>query len=429
MSIGRQLDVIKRLCGYLIKSVIAGFALLVFSYALPNQPIRDNVAASMSMFVDDNPYPQWGNGLTATNTDMWTDAIMLEEAAAEGNKWSIVQKALLNPWFDYKTDELLPQEILNEYVEQNTDMSEYISDYARYWHGYLIFLRPLLSVLTVGHIRVLNYTFQLGLLICLFMLIEKKLGVLFAIPLFVSWTVVNLISSSLSFQYSSIAYITLIATIMLLNKKDELIKNPPGEKGIVDLFFMIGIAIAYFDFLTYPVVALGIPLCYWIAIKKPAFRDGLRDIIVLSFVWILGYALMWIMKWVLASVVTGYPILESGIMRVKYRLFSIEESGSVSAIKALYMNLRLLGYKAFLIIILGTVLFYVILIRKYRYQICLSGTSLLYILVAIIPLLWIAVVKNHSVVHAYMVHKVFAVTVCAVLCMISSSLRIQKDII
>lgn len=429
MSISRLFDISKRFSGYLIKSAVAGFALLVFSYALPNQPIRDNIAASMSVFVDDNPYPQWGNGLTATNTDMWTDAIMLEETAAEGTEWSIVQKALLNPWFDYKTDELLPQQILNEYIEQTTDMSDYLSEYARYWHGYLIFLRPLFSVLTIGHIRVLNFTCQLGMLIYLSMLIEKKLGILFSIPLFAAWTVVNLVSSSLSFQYSSIAYITLIAMIVLLNRKESLVKDPVGKNGVVDLFFMIGIAIAYFDLLTYPVVSLGIPLCYWIAIKKPDFKEGVRDIIVLAFVWVLGYALMWIMKWVLASLVTGYPVLKSGIMRVTYRMSSIEESGSLSASKALYMNLRILEYKAFLIIILGTILLYAVLIRKYRYHISLNGTALLYFLVAMIPFLWIVIVKNHSVVHAYMVHKVFAVTVCAVLCMISSSFQIQKDIV
>ena len=43
-------------------------------------------------------------------------------------------------------------------------------DYSRYWHGYLVYLKPLLTFLTVPAIRLLNFVIQF---ILLFMVILK----------------------------------------------------------------------------------------------------------------------------------------------------------------------------------------------------------------------------------------------------------------
>ncbi len=424
MTSDERNKLIGRLCGYLVMSIAAGFVFLVLAYALPDEPIRSNIAASMSMFETDKAYPQWANGLTATNLDLWTDAVIMQEAAAEGSL-SAVRKALLVPWFDYDAEVVLPHQTLRMYTEGMTDMTGYLSYNARYWHGYLIFLRPLFTLFSAAHIRVLNFALQGALFMQVYSLIERKAGKIFVLPFLVSWFIVNPVSSALSFQYSSMAYITLAALIVMMKRSEKTTGSLTEKGGLIDLFFFVGIATAYFDYLTYPLVGLGIPLCYAAVMRKKDGASVLKTVILLCFTWLAGYALMWMAKWVLATVMTGSDIITDGFRHVLFRLNSTEEAGTGMGFDALRMNLRLYAYKAFLVFMLAVMLYYIRLMVKNGCCIHPGENSVPFLCIALMPFFWVMIVRNHSIVHAYMVHRVFAVTLCGLLCMLSSRIRIK----
>ena len=89
-------------------------------------------------------------------------------------------------------------------------------EYARYWHGYLIFLRPLLSIMSINGIRALNFIIICACIVALFFLLRKKCGfraaILFLLPLVM--IDVFILSLGLSDVYDMI--IALLASIVLL---------------------------------------------------------------------------------------------------------------------------------------------------------------------------------------------------------------------
>lgn len=70
-----------------------------------------------------------------------------------------------------------------------------------------------------------------------------------------------------------------------------------------DLFCAyIEAATSFFDFLTFPIVSLGIPLVIVIdELADRKFVDKIRSVIILSISWGMGYAEFWALKWVLGD--------------------------------------------------------------------------------------------------------------------------------
>ena len=79
-----------------------------------------------------------------------------------------------------------------------------INNYSRYWHGYQIFLRPLLIFINYGSIRQL-YGIVIMLLLGLnIVLMVKKRDSFFALSFFLSFYFVRFYSFFLSMQFSNV---------------------------------------------------------------------------------------------------------------------------------------------------------------------------------------------------------------------------------
>ena len=76
----------------------------------------------------------------------------------------------------------------------------------------------------------------------------------------------------------------------------------------------------------------------------------------------------------------------------------------------------------FLLLVLGALLVYLVMVKKFRLRLGAS-TLVPLVLCALYPVVWYAVLRNHSMIHAYMTHRDLAVTVMALGCMLSSSLQ------
>lgn len=62
----------------------------------------------------------------------------------------------------------------------NKDVEESF-EYARYWHGYLVFLRPALVIFNIGQIRTILIVTFIMLLIIFMAVLIKNIGVLYGI--------------------------------------------------------------------------------------------------------------------------------------------------------------------------------------------------------------------------------------------------------
>lgn len=145
--------------------------------------------------------------------------------------------------------------------------------------------------------------------------IENILGFKYVIAYFLAAIVISPISTALSMQFASIYYIMLISSLVLLRKKQERLSDSSWK-----VFLWIGIATAYFDYLSYPVVGIGVPLILCLCLMPDMDCIVLvKTAIVDSISWGLGYAFMWGGKWGIAYMLTGDNVIKDGVANVAKR--------------------------------------------------------------------------------------------------------------
>lgn len=139
--------------------------------------------------------------------------------------------------------EQLPPKIVGTDIDQLQSLKNEINgkytnviSYARYWHGYQIFLKPALVLLNYSQIRVVNMILLYILVLCTIFTVYKKLGLITSILLAYSLLMVDIIAVPLSIQFSSVFYIMLLTIIFILHISDKLYFN----SVLIYIFFTIG---------------------------------------------------------------------------------------------------------------------------------------------------------------------------------------------
>lgn len=290
-------------------------------------------------------------------------------------------------------------------------------EYARYWHGYLVVLRPLLILFNLSQIRII-LTVLLGVLaIVLLYLIYKKFNLVVASIFFTGLLGAEYFYLGFSLQGIFVFLIMIITSIILISRYDK-IKN----KEI--LFFTIGILTNFFDFLTVPIVTLLMPLILNFLLmqkyeKSINIKRIFTDIIRLSIIWGIGYGLVWFTKWVLTDLLFDRNMLSIAINQVLYRSKSTEQFNMFDTIN---QNINYL-YIPFFISLILTFIFINIYVNKYKIKKETLNdeerlTKILpYLIIAIIPFVWYILLQNHSYYHAFFTYRNLMITnICTNLC-------------
>ena len=127
------------------------FVLLLGACALPAQPVLEHVYDSAQTIQQEGLYPEY-IGFKLFQMDNYTDTIMLFEAAAMGEQDPLTAMMTATA-YNVDNFETMAGD-LAVYCERTIPLATGAQkavqlvpfSYARYWHGYLIWLRPLLCV-------------------------------------------------------------------------------------------------------------------------------------------------------------------------------------------------------------------------------------------------------------------------------------------
>ena len=128
------------------------FGLLLTAYALPGERVRQHVYDSARTIQNEGLYPEY-LGFKLFQMDNYTDTLMLFEAAS-ADELPPLQAMMTNTAYNVDNFETLADD-LAWYIEKDWSTGAQRTDapvlepfsYARYWHGYLIWLRPLLLLM------------------------------------------------------------------------------------------------------------------------------------------------------------------------------------------------------------------------------------------------------------------------------------------
>lgn len=293
-------------------TVIAVIAVATFLisivYIIDTPKIDENIIESKETLIKESSHYSLGDHYTDI-LDNHTDSHMLLIASYRGDE-SLLNKGM-NSYFYLNSGN-------SPYDQLTQDEQESLPDklaYYRYWHGYVLLLRPLLVFFNYGQIRTINMIAHIVVLgILIFLMIRKKLG-LYVIPLLSVYIMMNPIVLFNSLQNSTIWYITCVSIIVYLLFKDKIIEN----KMHYLLFTVTGMVTSFMDFLTYPITTLGLLLIIVLLSEDLSFKEQIKRILLCGTCWTLGYGIMWAAKWVIASIVIGKNVIQNALDAILFR--------------------------------------------------------------------------------------------------------------
>ena len=380
------------------------FLSMTLVYCIPTSWIQGNVEKSLEVMEGEGEYPMYFFYRHSAIIDVHTDKLMYESLIQNRDYYNPIQAAMS------------------------------INQYPRYWHGYQVLLRPLTVVFQVQELRYLGMlTFHL-LFFWSAWLMAKKTKPLYA--MFYVLTVASgyVVFLPVCFQFLTTFLVLFVSLIVLLRRYDKN-KPLPAVKWML-YFFVVGMVENFFDFLTYPILTLGIPLVLllWLRVRdeQADFRSNFWFMFKASLTWFFGYALTWISKWLLSAAILGVRYFWRTMSVVQYRLEGSEEEpldriGTIERNIKAWLNVQDGGVISSSKIIILLLLVAVVLIfwRKLK-DWKTVGAYLPILFVALYPYIWYLVMSNHSQIHYWYTYRAQLVALFAGLVFLAAILRERK---
>lgn len=291
--------------------------------------------------------------------------------------------------------------------------------YPRYWHGYLVFLRPLLVLFNVTQIRLLLqvvFFSMMAFVIARLALAKGSSGAMAGVLLMVSFAALGAAQAAETLPIAPSFLLSIFGCICVLRLSSMRLgiteKKFSERFTLFCLFGIMGALTVFFDFLDNPILTLCVPLSLYLFCEKSNLTLK-RVLCVLCFSmlgWCLGYGLLWIAKWLLAGVVTGHAVLENALGQAAFRS-GVTAAGAETggAIRAIWENIKSLGFMKYAYALTGflavaCVALAMMLRMSSSKRIVVRGSTLGTLIgllaVSALPYLWYATLSNHSIVHA-----------------------------
>jgi hypothetical protein len=200
------------------------------------------------------------------------------------------------------------------------------------------------------------------------------------------------------------------------------------RSGVVSLeanimrFLLFGILVCYFDLLTNPII---VPVSALVAVTLRRWYDrrdaDIMEASVLLGVWSVGYAVFWLLKWVLAASVLGADTTIGNVGRaILFRLSGHFGSQDISAWNSIRLNADVVELTTFVAI--GVTLLSVFAVKRenrWRSLVIADGTSWRLagqvLAIALLPVAWLTVLQNHSIIHPWFVAPILSWTLICLL--------------
>lgn len=417
----KTINMMKRAFSTCLSSATAVLAMTIIFFLLvsatcfiPSNNIKSNVLQSTKLIEEEGIKHKICN-FFLFRLDNFTDALMMNIAAGVDNKHP-VSSAMKTT---YHLEEGGRINILEANYQLCNNQYDHLIpvDYERYWHGYLVLLRPLLTLTDYQGIRIILTLF----ISCLFIFLcytLYKYGDKYLLGTFLFCSLVfNLWIIPLSLQFSTTFIITFSYCILIVYKR-----RFNSVRQLLLPMVIIGGITSFFDLLTTPLLTLSIPLSIALYQSNETTKEKWLSTLNSIVAWCFGYATIWINKWLLAHWTVDYQ-LSDALQQASMRTSTIYENVDMS-LKGIFTFL--LDYPLLLTVLLFfTLLFIVFNIILYRKNSQEFIHHSMLLLVAALPFFWCLILRNHSVIHHWFVWRVFMASIFAYLLFIRK-MRVKK---
>ena len=367
--------------------------------------MRRNMGQIADSLIAEGRYPQLLEGIKSTQLDNFTDRIMIMAAIYDGDESAFKKAvAVYNDDMDY----------LKLLIEGGTPEVQ-ADDYAHYWHGYLVFLKPFLLFMNYYEIRLLNEFLIMTTVVLTAAGFSRKGISEMILPYILAISVIHPMVLAMSIQYSTAFYVMSWLMLYLVYFWD----GKDLHRALYS-FFIAGIGLCYMDLFTYPLIVYGIPAVF--ALQKFYRTDDGNHCICVWFKRLVGmgisagagYSLMFGLKWILAYFVVGPDTIRVMKEHLLLRFSSGVEEKDISRVGAVLRNVRALGDSPYVEMFLAACVFValVVLLRHSKRRVD-SWKIISMALIMISPAIWWLIFANHSYLHYFFTYRSLAVEVFA----------------
>ncbi len=389
-----------------------GLFLMLMVHFLPTEKMADNVYSSKSSIISEYSNELVIDEYNATLKGSFTDALMLQYAVYDRGSHSVLQQVMAMYRRESANDgSWWPGISLIDYLNGKQGQTEI--SYSRYWHGYLVILKPLLLFFSYNSIRLLNTALQCMLFALASAGLAKRGRFRLASAFCAAVPFMFFFSSFASLSLSVCMYIMLIEMVIVSLFHDKLLK----DENYLSFFIIFGAVTSFTDFLTYPLVTLAFPLIAALCLKNEKDSKKLIDIVKYSLSWGIGYGFMWASKWVMAALFLGKGAFSDALSTVAARSASSGNGRISGYLSVLKNNFKPYLNRAFALFTFLIVIYVIIMFVKADKKKYLDSVSRSYSLfaVAAFPFVWWFVAANHSAEHWMFTCRIISITVFAIL--------------
>lgn len=399
---------IERSLKVLLVGLLGATVLMLMVNLLPTEQMKKHIKESAEVMEIEQDYHEVLPGMIASRLDNFTDSIMLVSSAHKEDK-NIIDRAM--NVYRVRYSEKSPSQTLVAYGRDEEGYTT--TTYSRYWHGYQLVLKPLLLFFNYQEIRYLNFFVQAlliaGIILEMKRQNQKKYIYAYVVMIF------SLMPASigLSLQFSSVFYITNIAVYVLL-KWWAVWKE---KNNIILLFLMTGMLTSFMDFLTYPLVTLGVPVVFYFLLKEEdTLFHNLIEIVKYSIIWAVGYIGMWGGKWIIGSLLLRKNIIADAFGAVAERTSSETIYATFTKWDVVVKNAETMFETPVRLLFIGTfvILCGVTLVKSIQHK-KNYFKNYHYLLIACMPVAWYVVTENHSYMHFWFTYREFSILIFALL--------------
>ncbi len=390
------MKLIKKLfIAYFIFLSLALFS-LYFSFLIKSNNFDNNTNRSIKTFEAEGIYPSFGLSSRKIVLDNFTDSLMLNTAFSVSN--NAIDYTMFNERGLKSQGE--NNQILNLKASYEKNYTA-TSSYERYWHGYLIFIRPFLSIISYQEIRIILTISLFSAYFYLLFLLFKSKEYSKILALVLASFAVDLFYLGQSIQFSQVFLIGVFSSIYYLKRNNKLF-------DLYLLFFIIGMMTSFFDLLTAPLVTLG----FLLLISNN--NEKIIKLIKKCLAWGFGYILFWTSKWIILETFFYRGAINNAFTHVLNRSIN-QADQDFSHIRAILLNVKqLIGYdmnsKTISLLLFLILLLVFLFFRKKK----INYLKILYWAVfASIPYIFYLLAANHSYLHVWYTYRAQFISVSA----------------
>ena len=401
--------ILKRAGQLVLIPIAAGLAVMILmaaTYLLPAERMKTNARASLDIFAEEGLYHSAMPNVKGTMQDNFVDSLYLNQALVSTRDADLLHCVLSG--YDFagpKKDE--PIDNLTAAVTDPESVTLANTE-KRFFGGHVAVVKLLLLLTDYSGIRQINLYFCLGLTAWLGWLMYRRGYGRLILPVMLSLLFLRPVPIGLNMSFTSIYGCMLMPCIAMLLMKKETVREKAwlifGLTGSVTFCFIMN----YFQLLCF-----GMPFLFYGMIAGFPEKPGkvILKIIDLFIAFMIGYAGAMVFKWALYAVLIDGNIFREMMDHVLMR--TDVDQGSRAA--TVWFNTKIaFGSLWWDLAEAAFIAWTVIRWRKDRVKITISGTEILVLAAMLLfPVGRLAILSNHSYMHAWFTYRVLMMPVMA----------------